>query len=173
MKELAELKGMIDAAKAGQLHARNEFAKRLRTLGFYIDSENIFPHPSYEEGMEVRICMQSCYGYTPNEYYGYFYVETRKRVPHEHDDDCYRCNCEQEWDFVDVRPATSREVIAVLAKVLENRLTENQEEEIRNWELAKGLPTEEDLAKIRRQVEDYLRKNPKEIPAVAKLLKIL
>jgi hypothetical protein len=171
MKELAELKALIDGAKEGQLRARNELAKRLVALGFNLYGNMTFPHPSYEEGAEVHIFIQSCYGLEENQYLGFFQVETRKRIPHECDEECDRC--EQEWDFIDRRPASAREVIAVLAKALEKELSAEQEEETRDWQLAKGLPTEEELAKARRRIEDHIRKNPRDVPAVAKLLKIL
>jgi hypothetical protein len=171
-KELAEMKGLIDAARAGQLSARNEFARRLNALGFDSLNNLVFPHPSFEEGRKIRISVSCFYGGSNASLDLRFLIEACKEVPHVCDEDCDR-DCEQTIDLVERQPATAREVVAALAKSLENTLGDEEAEEIRDWELAKSLPTEEELAKVRRQIEDRLRKNPREIPAVAKLLKLL
>ncbi len=168
MKELNEIKALIDTAKAGQLLARNELADRLEALGYSRYSSRNFPHPT-EEGKKVCLDIQDCYKHG-NEFLGYFYINVMWTTPHQHDDDCR--NCDEEVD-IHRREATIEEVLSALRLDLLMCLQQEEIELQRDWEMAKALPTEEELTKMRRREEDHLRKNPKDIPAVAKLLKIL
>jgi hypothetical protein len=146
-KELVEIKALLDASLAGQARARWEFERRLYALGFeeaYLELQL----PYEDKKLIINVSYEE----------GRFEVEIYWN--------------ESEDDYCS-RPATAEEVILALREYLLSELESAEKEIQRDWELAKSLPTEEELAKVRRRIEDYLRKNPREIPAVAKLLKIL
>jgi hypothetical protein len=167
MNTLNELKATIEAAQNGQLKWRKEFAKSLSALGYSLYHEHRFPHPK-NEGEFVVIHIQDCFGNETSKYNGYFCVDIMG--PHICDEEC-GYNCDREEDIL--RRASAEEVSQVLATDLSQSLGYEKSEEQRDAELAKSLPTEEDLAKMRRRIEDYLRKNPKDIPATVKLLKLI
>jgi len=128
-------------------------------------------HPS-EEGKFVFISFSSNYTNEDNSFDASFNVDVRWETPHECNDECDEWNCDRETDYHD-RPATLDEVIGALKIDLKKQLSKKEAELTHIWQLAKSLPTEEELTKIRRRVEDHLRKHPRDIPAVAKLLKLL
>ncbi|MFH0969635.1 MAG: hypothetical protein V1804_03955 [Patescibacteria group bacterium] len=171
-KDLAEIKALLDASLAGQVEARNEFAQRLASLGLTHESLMKVDHFPLREGEILRVSIQSYYFEGKNKHTGgWFDIEVCWLMPHEHTEEC-DSDCEIEKDSFS-RPATAKEVVMALRNELLKKLEEAELELVRDWELAKALPTEEELAKARRRVEDNLRKHPKDIPAVIKLLKFI
>jgi hypothetical protein len=171
---LEEIKAMLDGTRNQQLRARIEFAKRLKSLGFYSGHEYEFPHP-YEEGKIVKIHYSSDYDLSYEEMIkngcrGWFEVNVEWQTSHGCDDDCGRdCDGYDKHSY----PATAEEIVAVLRTKLLSNLENEKEELQRDWELAKAIPTAEEIASLRRKIEDYLRKSPRDIVAVAKLLKFV
>lgn len=170
-----ELAACIKVAQTEQVQARNEFAKRLEALGFNVYCDITVDYPPcadypQEEGKFISISLQSCYASQGNEFLGYFNLEVIWKTPHHCDDTCR--NCREEWD-VHREPARIEEVLYAIRKKLMDRLQYEEAEQEFDQRLAKSLPTAEEIAKIRRKVEDELRKNPKNILPVAKLLDII
>ena len=169
MEELLVLKGSIEAAQQGQLAARKEFATKFAGLGYSLYSAHKFPHPS-EEGKFVYIWIQDCMNDPKSTFDGFFYVEVKWYIS------CEEAGCE-EYHCDDAhtasRPATAEEVIGALKKDLMDQAETEWKEVERDNTLAAALPSEEELAKIRRQVEDAIRKDKKMILPIAKLLDVI
>ncbi len=114
--------------------------------------------------------MQTCYTKEGNEFNGTFNLEVIWKTPHRCDDSCR--NCDLEWD-IQREPASFEEVLYAIRKTLMDKLAVEEVVSDFAQSLAKALPLPEEVAKIRRKVEEELRNKPKLILPVAKLLDII
>lgn len=169
MEELAKLKSSIEEAQRGQFEARKEFALKFAALGYSLYREYRFPHPT-EERETVYIHIQDCMGNPENTFNGFFHAEIQWSIS------CQEYGCEDfdcDGEHIATRPATAEEIVGVLRKDLLAWAEAEWKEKERNDTLAEALPNEEVLAKIRRKVEDVIRKDKKKIIPIAKLLDII
>lgn len=174
-----EIAATIAAKKTASVIPQNQLADKLRLLGYHVGYDELrFPYPfefvddghnvdnSYDKEVVIRIgsyCGGNNSHYDPN-----FSIEVHWKESHRHDDDCDH-NCDIEYEEYR-RDATVDEMISAIRNDLMSQFGVAQSEFERSYQLAISLPTEEEIAKMRRRVEEEIRKDHKKILPVAKLL---
>jgi len=162
------LAALLEALNSMQPETQTKIVEKLKALGYYqIGGMTTISHPT-DSNATIFIKFREDRDYE-KEVSTYSDLEIYIERPHEHSHSCdSNCDDEIEHDH-DVSVELVLEAIrADLHAQIER--TQNMIE----WdeEFGNTLPDVEEIRRIRRQIEEYLRKNKKFILPVAKLLRI-
>ena len=157
--KMKNLTAKIAEANVVELETRNNFCQGLVSLGLQTNKfcrgpNFVCNHPS-EDGKTVYFSASDCYFDTNNKILGYFEMVVKWEEPHFHDENCWNCNSETDTFS---RPATAAEIEHLVAEWVRHDLA-NLEERIRLARELPPIPTV-DSGRVRRRLEDRIRKDP-------------
>lgn len=159
------------ASEEAAVSCRNEFCQRLSALGFgsctFDYNSPRIPHPSEPESF-IELSIQTCYFQKDNQFNGFFEATVKHKVPHEHTEACewgWNSDC-PESDVIS-RFAEGWEIHYYIFELLKFELKEAQKQYGQSQAMVDSLPSLEALGKMRRRIEDRLRKDPRSVLLLA------